>query len=225
MTTNIIHDILYQVGGLINRGECITFSPIPTKLIGEQVISMKICSIPDCDKKHYAKGYCRKHYEKFRKYGDPLHLERNIEYEKHGMTNTSEYKTWGSMKERCYNKNNKDYPRYGGRGITVCDRWLSSFSAFYKDMGQRPSSEAQLDRRENDEGYSKDNCRYVSPLVNARNRSTTKLNMHIANEIRSRYDNEKISYRKLGLIYQVCNSMINDILNNKIWKEEVLTSL
>jgi len=182
---------------------------------------MKICKVEGCNGKFYAKNYCRKHYERLYKYGDPLHLERNREYELHGMTNTPEYKTWGAMKERCYNKNNKDYPRYGGRGITIYERWKNSFMAFYEDMGDRPFPEAELDRRENDEGYSKDNCRWVTPSVNSRNRSTTKLNINLANEIRSRYDNEKISYRKLGLIYQVSNSIINDILNNKIWKEEV----
>lgn len=80
---------------------------------------------------------------------------------KHGMYGTRTYTTWQRMKDRCLNKNNPDYRYYGGRGITICDRWLK-FENFYKDMGERPKNKT-LDRIRNSEGYSKENCRWATP--------------------------------------------------------------
>jgi hypothetical protein len=70
------------------------------------------------------------------------------------------YRRWASMKERCNNPNCKDWPRYGGRGITVCERW-NIFSNFIADVGLPPSPLAQLDRIDNDRGYEPDNVRWL----------------------------------------------------------------
>ena len=59
---------------------------------------MKKCNVENCENKHLAKGYCEKHYAKFKKYGDPLHTKL------HGMSNSSEYKIWRGMIDRCCNK-------------------------------------------------------------------------------------------------------------------------
>lgn len=74
------------------------------------------------------------------------------------------------MKTRCYNPNHKQFKDYGGRGIEVCEEWKDNFKQFAEDMYPKPFKEAQLDRIDNNKGYSKDNCRWVSRLENQRNR-------------------------------------------------------
>lgn len=90
---------------------------------------------------------------------------------KHGFRHLPEYNIWRGMLDRCYNKETAAYPRYGGRGITVSDEWKESFEAFYRDMGTRPSEDYSIDRKDNDIGYSKDNCRWATSVEQMRNRS------------------------------------------------------
>ena len=71
----------------------------------------------------------------------------NIVY--HGLSKNHTYVAWVGMRSRCYNKNNKKYKKYGGRGITVCDHWRKDFLNFYKDMGERPSKSHSIDRINN----------------------------------------------------------------------------
>lgn len=90
---------------------------------------------------------------------------------KHGMDGTSVYKAWVSLKARCYNKNDKDYKRYGGRGITVCKEWKNSFERFYKDMGDKPSGKHSIDRINVNGNYCKSNCRWAT--IHAQNNNKT----------------------------------------------------
>ena len=86
----------------------------------------------------------------------------------HGMYQTPIHRVWSNMIQRCTNPKNKAYHNYGGRGIKVSDRWRS-FEAFYQDMGDVPFEGAQIDRQNNDLGYSKDNCRWVTRSENLMN--------------------------------------------------------
>lgn len=87
-----------------------------------------------------------------------------------GMYLTSEYLAWCSMRQRCLTKTHKQYPEYGGRGITICQSWLDSFNSFYEDMGPRPSDKHSIDRKDNDSGYSKGNCRWATAQQQNNNR-------------------------------------------------------
>lgn len=85
---------------------------------------------------------------------------------------TPTYTTHHTMLQRCGNPRNPAYPRYGGRGIAVCPEWRD-FRVFFADMGERPVG-TTLDRIDNDRGYCKENCRWVSRLVQANNSSSVK---------------------------------------------------
>ncbi len=93
----------------------------------------------------------------------------------HGKTRSTEYTSWQLMKDRCYNKNNKTFSYYGGKGITVCDRWINSFENFIDDMGEKPTPTHSIDRIDNAEGYSPENCKWSSKKEQVRNRRNTKL--------------------------------------------------
>ncbi len=87
---------------------------------------------------------------------------------KHGHRKTKTYRSWASMIQRCTNPKNKRYRDYGGRGITVCKRWMK-FENFLADMGEVPEG-YQIDRINNNKGYCRSNCRWVTAKTNNRNK-------------------------------------------------------
>lgn len=90
--------------------------------------------------------------------------------EMHGESYTRLYAIWDNMKARCYNKNSSDYPRYGGRGVFVCDEWIQSYKAFSDWAKENGYAEnLTLDRIENNKGYCPSNCRWVDRKVQANN--------------------------------------------------------
>lgn len=118
-----------------------------------------------------------------RKGGNVLELKRAVKgmritkaKTRHGEAKAGsispEYRAWRSMVSRCMSVTNVAWKDYGGRGITVCQRWLK-YENFLADMGRRPSPQHSLDRMKNDQGYSPDNCRWASKKVQARNRRSS----------------------------------------------------
>jgi len=120
----------------------------------------------------------------------------------HGMEGTPIYNVWLSMKQRCLNKNRKDYEYYGGRGIKVCKRWLK-FENFYADMGDRPKGKS-LDRIDNNGNYEPKNCRWATTIEQSNNKR---------NNVKITYNGKTLTIsqwaRMIGVDMRVIWSRIN----------------
>lgn len=101
--------------------------------------------------------------------GEKISLNRRT----HGQSHTPEYMAWRGMRKRCSNPKAKGYEYWGGRGISVCERWLNSFEAFYSDMGPKPEG-SSLDRKDNDGDYEPSNCRWVNKKTSSLNRRSIR---------------------------------------------------
>ena len=129
---------------------------------------------------------------------------------------------YNNMKARCYNPDSKDYRNYGARGITICSEWLepkvgySNFVEWSVKNGYEKNLE--IDRRDNEKGYSIENCRWVSREINCRNTRQTKLTEEIVRSIRyGEYKN--FNNLELSQILEVTPSTIEAVKNKKTWKE------
>jgi hypothetical protein len=94
-----------------------------------------------------------------------------------------EYEVWSGMKARCYNQKHHAYGRYGGRGISICERWQTSFQDFLAYVGPRPSPDHQIDRINNDGNYEPGNVRWATRKEQSNNRSATLLVMFRGTEM------------------------------------------
>lgn len=103
----------------------------------------------------------------------PMHMKANPVNVTHGMRYTKIYGIWKNMKIRCLNPKAQNFHLYGGRGISVCDRWVDSFENFYEDMKDGYEEGLSIERIEVDEGYYKENCRWVTMADQAKNKRNT----------------------------------------------------
>jgi len=144
---------------------------------------------------------------------------------KHGHArkgkNTSEYTTWINAKHRCNDPIYEHYERYGGRGISMCERWLNSFENFLADMGTKPTPKHSLDRINNDGNYEPRNCRWATHRIQMKNRdkpSNTLLTAEIVSEIKRRLRAGE-SQQSIADLYSVTQTTISRINLGKRWKE------
>lgn len=104
-----------------------------------------------------------------------LKIELRKQGWKHGQTGTAEYNAWRDIRKRCLSPGCPEYPNYGGRGITMCERWQESFANFLADMGPKPSPEHSIDRRDNNGPYTPENCRWATKKAQSRNTRSNRL--------------------------------------------------
>lgn len=152
---------------------------------------------------------------------------------KHGLRDTPEYTTWGSMRTRCFNSNDEHYPDNGGRGITICQRWSESFEAFLEDLGPKPSPKHSIYRKDRDKSYTcgkckeciakswSANCRWGTTTEQNRNRRPStrsgKLDESKVGEIR-RLLSEGQPRRVVAKMFGVGRTLIDKIDAGLIWK-------
>lgn len=144
-------------------------------------------------------------------------LCRSCSKSTHGLSRTRLYKIWNGMIIRTTDPHFRFYPRYGGRGIKVCDEWsdVQTFIEWATAHGYAP--ELQIDRIDNDGDYAPNNCRWVIPQVNSRNRSTTKLSTLKAAQIReAAEDGEPII--KIAERYGVARRTVAAVIERQNWR-------
>ena len=118
---------------------------------------MSRCAVDGCERRSRVRGYCTLHYQRIKRHGDPLVASRT----RNNDSGSAEYRVWEGMWQRCTNPNSDNFSRYGGRGISVCERWRD-YRNFLNDMGRRPTIDHQLERNDNSKNYDPRNCRWAT---------------------------------------------------------------
>lgn len=138
---------------------------------------------------------------------------------RHDMWRSPEYVSWGSMIQRCTNPNSPSWPRYGGRGIVVCDSW-KRFENFFADMGERGNG-LTLDRIDNNGNYEPGNCRWATWSTQAinkpYNKGNSKLTREQADDIRRLKANGDTS-KYIAEIFDVSVGAVKSIVAGRTWR-------
>ena len=176
------------------------------------------CSIEGCDGageldgkrgvRYFRKGYCSRHYQRLKRHGDPLVTKLKFD----GRDSHPLAHTYKGMKARCYTLSSINYHRYGGRGITVCDRWLGDrgFWNFVEDMGSRPKGYS-IERIDNNAGYSPENCKWAGPKEQALN------TRNVLGAIRFEYNGESRTIKEWSNISGVKPTTLHMRLTKYKW--------
>lgn len=138
-------------------------------------------------------------------------LKKDKIHYKHGGTHTKLYNIWWKIIARCYNKNDKAYKNYGGRGIKMCNEWKNNYSAFKQWAEKNGYKEGlSIDRINNNEGYNPENCRWATKSEQANNRRTNIIVIYNDNKYTLKQVSKllKIDYNKLHWAYT----------SNQLWK-------
>ena len=132
-----------------------------------------------------------------------------------------EYGVWAAVKQRCVDSNVNGYSYYGGKGIAVCARWKErgvGFDNFMQDMGSRPTPKHQIDRMDSNGDYTPENCRWVTPAVNARNRSNNSVTSSDVKTIRWLFDEGFLRQCEIMRIFNIDRALVYKIVRRKIWR-------
>lgn len=128
-----------------------------------------LCAIEGCGKPALTRGWCKAHYQRWWKTGNPISTATRHGHTRN-YTDSATYRAWVNMNSRCRYSYVRSYHRYGGRGITVCERWLG-FKNFLADMGEKPPG-MTLERVNTDGNYEPGNCRWATVHDQSRNKCT-----------------------------------------------------
>ena len=129
---------------------------------------------------------------------------------------SKEYRVWGGLRSRCNNPKNASYENYGGRGISVCERW-NDFRNFLEDMGERPPG-LEIDRIDNDGNYEPGNCRWATSKQQKENRRKPKLTKLKVQVIKKLLAESSLALKDIADIFNVSSSYVCNIKKNRFWK-------
>jgi hypothetical protein len=128
------------------------------------------------------------------------------------------YGSYGHMKRRCYDKKDISFPRYGGRGIVVCVRWLNSFPNFCKDVGPHPGKEMSLDRIDVNGNYEPGNVRWATHEEQCQNTRSTRLTPDLVRLIRSMYHPVNMGHVRIARALSLPIGAVAGVVQNKSWR-------
>jgi hypothetical protein len=134
------------------------------------------------------------------------YCSRSCAQTRHGLSRSYENRVWCNMLTRCTNPNATGYNHYGGRGISVCAEWQSSFALFLQDMGPAPTKKHSIERRDNEKGYDRSNCYWATRKDQMRNTRRSKM-------VTFRGETKNLSAwcEELGLSYWTIHSRIHKL--------------